>query len=169
MEKHDIWYAEQPVEGLRAMAEVGRRINVPVMADESAWSAEDVLEIMRMNAAEMLSVYYTKPGGLAKAKRLLAVAGAGRLQCDINGSGEMAIGNAANLHLAASSPEIVLPGTIPVTSTAEHVVTKVAGHKYLDDIVKTPFAYADGYLLPPIGPGLGIEVDENKIEKYRIA
>jgi L-alanine-DL-glutamate epimerase-like enolase superfamily enzyme len=169
MEKYDIWYAEQPVEGLRGMAEVSKRINVPVMADESLWTAEDVVEILRMGAAEMLSVYYTKPGGLAKAKRLLAVAGAGGLQCDINGSGEMAIGNAANLHLAASSPEIVLPGTIPVTSTAEHSVTEVAGHKYLDDIIKTPFVYEDGYLLPPVGPGLGIEVDEKKIEKYRVA
>ena len=78
MEKYDIVYAEQPVEGLRAMAEVSARINVPVMADESAWTAEDVLEIVRLNAAQMLSVYYTKPGGLARAKRLLAVAGRGR-------------------------------------------------------------------------------------------
>src|SRR5215470_11186813 len=79
MEKYDLVYAEQPVEGLRAMVEVGKRINVPVMADESAWTAEDVLEIVRLNAAQMLSVYYTKPGGLAHAKRLLAVAGAASL------------------------------------------------------------------------------------------
>jgi muconate cycloisomerase len=74
MEEYDLVYVEQPVEGLRAMAEVSARINVPVMADESAWTAEDVLEIVRLNAAQMLSVYYTKPGGLAHAKRLLAVA-----------------------------------------------------------------------------------------------
>ena len=107
MEKYDLVYAEQPVEGLRAMAEVSKRINVPVMADESAWTAEDVLEIVRLNAAQMLSVYYTKPGGLARAKRLLAVAGAAALPCDINGSAEMGIGVAADLHLAVSSPEIV--------------------------------------------------------------
>ena len=130
--------------------------------------AEDVLEIVRLNAAQMLSVYYTKPGGLAHAKRLLAVAGAASLPCDINGSAEMGIGVAADLHLAVSSPEIVLPGTIPVTSTAEKVVTKVAGHKYLDDLIKTPFRYEKGVLYPPDGPGLGIEVDEAKIAKYRI-
>ena len=45
MEEYDLVYVEQPVEGLRAMAEVSARINVPVMADESAWTAEDVLEI----------------------------------------------------------------------------------------------------------------------------
>jgi muconate cycloisomerase len=168
MEKYDIVYAEQPVEGLRAMAEVSARISVPVMADESAWTAEDVLEIVRLNAAQMLSVYYTKPGGLARAKRLLAVAGAAALPCDINGSAEMGIGVAADLHLAVSSPEIVLPGTIPVTSTAETIVTKVAGHKYLDDLIKTPFRFDKGFLYVPDGPGLGIEVDEAKIAKYRI-
>jgi muconate cycloisomerase len=168
LEKYDLVYVEQPVEGLRAMAEVSARINVPVMADESAWTAEDVLEIVRLNAAQMLSVYYTKPGGLAHAKRLLAVAGAASLPCDINGSAEMGIGVAADLHLAVSSPEIMLPGTIPVTSTAETVVTKVAGHKYLDDLIKTPFRFANGLLYVPDGPGLGIEVDEAKIAKYRI-
>src|ERR1700730_10892094 len=168
MEEYDLVYIEQPVEGLRAMAEVSARINVPVMADESAWTAEDVLEIVRLNAAQMLSVCYTKPGGLAHAKRLLAVAGAASLLCDINGSAEMGIGVAADLHLAVSSPEIVLPGTIPVTSTAEKVVTKVAGHKYLDDLIKTPFRFEKGLLYVPDGPGLGIEVDEAKIAKYRI-
>src|SRR3984893_19317470 len=168
MEKYDLVYAEQPVEGLRAMAEVGRRINVPVMADESAWTAQDVLEIVRLDAAQMLSVYYTKPGGLAPSKRLLAVAGAASLPCDINGSAEMGIGVAADLHLAVSSPEIVLAGTIPVTSTAEMVVTQVAGHKYLDDLIKRPFRFENGLLYVPDGPGLGIEVDEAKIAKYRI-
>jgi muconate cycloisomerase len=168
MERYDLVYAEQPVEGLRAMAQVSARINIPVMADESAWTAEDVLEIVRLDAAQMLSVYYTKPGGLARAKRLLAVAGAAGLPCDINGSAEMGIGVAADLHLAVSSPEIMLPGTIPVTSTAEHEVTKVAGRKYLDDLIKMPFRFDKGVLHVPDGPGLGIEVDEAKIAKYRI-
>jgi muconate cycloisomerase len=168
MQKYDLAYAEQPVEGLRAMAKVSARIDVPVMADESAWTAEDVLEIVRQDAAQMLSVYYTKPGGLSRAKRLLAVAGAASLPCDINGSAEMGIGVAADLHLAVSSPEIVLAGTIPVTSTAEMIVTKVAGRKYLDDLIKTPFRFENGRLHVPDGPGLGIEVDEAKIAKYRI-
>jgi muconate cycloisomerase len=168
MEKYDLIYAEQPVEGLHAMAQVSARVNVPVMADESAWTPQDVLEIVRLNAAQMLSVYYTKPGGLARAKQLLAVAGAASLPCDINGSAEMGIGVAADLHLAASAPEITLAGTIPVTSTAEAVVTKVAGHKYLDDLIKQPFRFDKGLLYVPDGPGLGVEIDEAKIAKYRI-
>jgi muconate cycloisomerase len=96
------------------------------------------------------------------------VAETGGLRCDINGSAEMGIGNAANLHLAASSVIMDLPGSIPVTSTAEKIVTRIAGHKYLDDLVTEPFVYKDGHLLVPDGPGLGVELDERKLEKYRV-
>ncbi len=168
MQGENIWYMEQPCEGLENMARVAQNTDVPVMADESAWTAHDVLRIIQFQAAEMLSVYYTKPGGLLKSKKLLAVAEAAGLRCDINGSGEMGIGNAANLHLAASSAVIDLPGTIPVTSTAQIVRTKVAGHKYLDDIIEEPFIYRDGCMLVPEGPGLGITVNEAKLDQYSV-
>src|SRR5919204_157923 len=121
MQEFDIAYMEQPCEGLENLARVAQATDVPIMADESAWNAHDVLRLIEWKAAEMVSVYYTKPGGLMKTKKLLAVAETGGLLCDINGSGEMGVGNAANLHVAASSPIICLPGTIPVCSTAEIV------------------------------------------------
>jgi muconate cycloisomerase len=167
MSEYNIVYAEQPVDGIDELAKVSARCNVPIMADESCWTERDVVLVAAAGAAQYLSTYYTKPGGLWKAKRLLTVAGAHRMLSDINGSGEMAIGNAANLHLAAAAPEIVLPGTIPITSTAEIERTKVAGRKYLDDIVKQPFGYDNGHLVVPDGPGLGIEVDEAKLQRYR--
>lgn len=163
-----ISYAEQPVDGIRAMAEVSARCDVPIMADESAWTERDVTAIALAGAAQYLSVYYTKPGGLWKAKRLLTVAGAFGMQCDINGSAEMGIGNAANLHLAAAAPEITLAGTIPTTSTAETERTRIAGRKYMDDIIRTPFEFVEGHLVVPNGPGLGIEVDEDKLRKYAV-
>jgi muconate cycloisomerase len=169
MADFDIAYMEQPCEGLENLARVAQATDVPIMADESAWSAHDVLRLIEWKAAEMVSVYYTKPGGLMKAKKLLAVAETGGLHCDINGSAEMGVGNAANLHLAASSAIMDLPGSIPVTSTAETIRTKIAGHKYLDDIIKEPFVYKNGHLIVPDGPGLGIEVDEQKLEKYAVS
>jgi muconate cycloisomerase len=98
----------------------------------------------------------------------LTVAGAHGFACDVNGSGEMGIGNAANLHLAASAPEVTLAGTIPVTSTSRFERTKVAGRKYLDDIICTPFEFRDGRLLVPEGPGLGVDVDEDKLRHYAV-
>jgi L-alanine-DL-glutamate epimerase-like enolase superfamily enzyme len=168
MAEYDIVYAEQLVNGVEELALVSAHTDVPIMADESVWTERDVIRIAQAQAAQYLSTYYTKPGGLWKAKRLLTVAGAFGMSSDINGSGEMGIGNAANLHLAAAAPEIVLPGTIPITSTAETERTKTAGRKYLDDIITRPFEYSDGHLIVPTGPGLGIDVDEDKIQKYRV-
>jgi muconate cycloisomerase len=168
MEESGIAYAEQLVDGIEELSKIAQHCHVPVMADESVWSERDVVRLAKIGAVQYVSTYYTKPGGLWKAKRLLTVAGANLLQSDINGSGEMGIGNAANLHLAASCPEVTLAGTIPVTSTAEIQRTQTAGRKYLDDIIQEPFVFEEGYLVVPDGPGLGISIDEEKIRRYRI-
>ncbi|MBM3487160.1 MAG: mandelate racemase [Alphaproteobacteria bacterium] len=168
MKEFDILFMEQPVEGMENCARVAQATDVPIMLDEGAWNAHDVLRMIRMEAGEMVSLYYTKAGGLSKAKKLIAVAEAGGLRTDVNGSAEMGVGNAANLHLAASSRIVDIPGTIPITSTAEIERTKIAGHKYLDDVITEPFAYKDGTLRVPDGPGLGITLDEKKIAKYRV-
>jgi len=169
MEDSNIWFMEQPVEGLEGMARIAQATDIPIMADESAWNAYDILRIIETKAADMISVYYTKPGGFLKAKRLLAIAEAGGLHCDINGSLEIGVGNAANLHLAASSQIMDIPGSIPVTCLAKNSPTKIANHFYLDDIITEPFKYMDGSLIVPDGPGLGIELDESKVAKYRVA
>src|SRR5262249_28092866 len=47
-----------------AMAEVRRRCNIPVMADESVFTAQDALEVIRHRAADVLSLYPGKHGGV---------------------------------------------------------------------------------------------------------
>ena len=84
MAEFDLLYMEQPVEGIDRMAEVARRVDTPVMADESAWTPQDVLEIARKNAADVISIYTTKPGGLfkAQASRRRRSGGGLALQCE---------------------------------------------------------------------------------------
>lgn len=168
MEEYGILYMEQPVEGIDAMAEVVRRVNTPIMADESAWTPQDVLEIIAKKAADIISLYTTKPGGLWKAKKVAAVAEAAGLQCNVNGSMEMGVGNAANLHLAASTASATLACVIPVTSPKGKARSRVAGIYYQDDIVTEAFEFKDGDLLVPAKPGLGIELDEDKVKRYRV-
>ena len=74
MERYDLIYFEQPVEGIERLAEVARAIDVPVMADESAWNAHDVIQIVERRAAQIVSIYTTKPGGLYRAMEVAAVA-----------------------------------------------------------------------------------------------
>lgn len=168
MEPFEVEVVEQPVESLEAMAEVRLNVKPLIMADESAWTPQDVLNIYKYNAADAISIYTTKPGGLTKASKVAAIAEAARFLCNVNGSAETGIGTAANLHLAASSPAISLPSVFPITNLEGREQTNVAGKFYLDDIVKKPFKYEDGCLLVPDEPGLGFELDDEKVRKYLV-
>src|SRR3990170_1606912 len=167
MEEYGIRYMEQPVEGIDAMAQVARRVATPIMAGGSAWTPQDVLEIVRKGAAEMISLYTTKPGGLFKAKKVAAVAEAGGLQCNVNGSVETGVGNAANLHLAAALGIASLACVVPVSTPKGKGKGGIAGIYYQDDIITEPFSFVDGDLIVSTGPGLGVELDEEKVKRYR--
>jgi muconate cycloisomerase len=168
MEEHDLLYMEQPVEGIDQMAEVARRVDTPIMADESAWTAEDVIEIAQKRAADLISIYTTKPGGMFKAKKVAAVAQAAGLGCNVNGSVETGVGNAANLHLAASTGAVTYGCVVPVSTPKEKSKGGIAGIYYQDDLVIEAFEYAGGDIIVSSKPGLGIEIDEDKLKRYRI-
>lgn len=169
IEEYNVLFCEQPVAGLDAMAKVARSVTIPLMADESAWTSQDILRILEKQAAEIISLYPTKPGGLFRAKQVAAVIEAGGLTCNVNGSAEMGIANAVNLHLSASTKVVSQACVYPITCLEGRELTKVAGRFYLDDIITEPFEYKDGYLYVPHGPGLGVELDEAKVARYHIA
>lgn len=168
MQEYDIQYMEQPVADLEDMAAVAAAVNVPIMADEGAWTAKDIFRIRNHRAAEYFSLYVTKPGGLYRARDVGATAEAAGLRCDIGGSIEMGIGNAANLHLGAAVPIAGMASVTPVNRPAAEYDGQVAGVYYEDDIIVDSLQYEDGDVLVPEGPGLGIEVDESKLEDYSI-
>jgi muconate cycloisomerase len=168
MEAFDIIYAEQPVAGVARVAEVARAIDTPVMADESAWNSHDVIEIIEKRAAQIVSIYTTKPGGLYRAMEVAAVARAAGLICNVNGSAELGIGNLANLAVAAAAPAVTLSCVIPVSTPASAQRGQIAGIFYKDDVIAAPMQFENGAVRLPTGPGLGIEVDPAKIEQYRV-
>ena len=164
-----IMLCEQPVMGARALGLVAERIDVPVMADESAWNAQDILELVERKAAACISLYVTKPGGLWRARQQADLADALGLYSDIGGSIESGIGNAANLHLGCATRIARLPSVTPSSRPAGAAGPEIAGCYYLDDILTEPLRYEDGAVLVPDGPGLGIEVDPEKLAKYALA
>lgn len=168
MEKQGLKYVEQPVMGIERLAEVARAIDTPVMADESAWNAHDVVQIVAQRAAQIVSIYTTKPGGLYKAMEVAAVCRAAGVICNVNGSVETGVGNLANVQLAAAAPSVVLSCVIPVSTPAEWQKGQVGGIYYKDDLIKQPLKLVDGTIEVPTTPGMGIEVDEAKIDKYRV-
>lgn len=158
---------EQPAEGLAYLAEVTAGATIPIIADESCWDVNDALEVARQRAADCISIYLAKAGGFVGARAVAAVAEAQRMACDVNGSIESAIGNAANVHFALAHAAVSLASVIPINAPSGTHPYSVAGRYYEDDVIREPFPVRDGSILPLDRPGLGIEIDEARLAKYR--
>ncbi|WP_269932025.1 mandelate racemase/muconate lactonizing enzyme family protein [Aminobacter sp. HY435] len=168
MEKYRLKYVEQPVMGIERITEVARRIDAPVMADESAWNPHDAIQIIAVGKVQIVSIYTTKAGGLYKAMEVGAVCRAAGIICNVNGSIETGIGNLANVQVAAASPAVTLSCVIPISTPAEAQHGQVGGIYYKDDLLVEPMRFSEGAIAVPTGPGMGIDVDLAKIEKYRV-
>ena len=137
-----------------------------MIADEACWSPADALELVGRRAVDALSVYVGKAGGMARAREVCAIARAAGLPHDLNGALELGIGNAANLHVALSSPAELLPSVIPVNAPAGGTADDDCGKVLRGRCRDEPLRYSDGSLLANELPGLGIEVDREKVDHY---
>lgn len=160
LEPYNLDWFEQPVhrtdfEGLRYLAR-DAGLTTPIMADEAAHSLSDFAQICRMNAADMVSIYIIGPGGPNRSRAMAVMAEHFRMRGYVGGALESGIGTAAGLHLAASSASIDLG-------------CEMVGPFMLEsDIVTEPPTMEDGALIVPAGPGLGVELDEQALTKYRL-
>lgn len=157
MEDANPGFVEQPVhrDDLEGMAELRLQVAVPIMADESAETPEDVVALWRARACDSVSIYVIGPGGLDRSKRMASIAEACRLRAYVGGALESVIGASAGLHLAASSPSIDLGCEM------------TGGYLLTGDFAANAIVMEDGALVVPQEPGLGITVDEAKLEQYR--
>ena len=160
-------YVEQPATGLDRMAEITAAVRPRIIADESCWDARDALDVIERRAADNISIYLAKAGGIYKARRVAAVAAAALVDCDVNGSIESAIGTAANVHFALAEPCVTMPCVISVNAPKGRHPCAAGGNYYADDICIEPLPWPDGKLLPLDKPGLGISLDEAKLESFR--
>ncbi|MBY6120399.1 muconate cycloisomerase [Mameliella alba] len=158
---------EQPVRDIDALAELRQLTSVDVIADESCWDAFDALDLVRKGASDAISIYLAKAGGIARARRVAAIAGAAGLPCDVNGSIESAIGTAANMHFALGVPEVSLASVNAISAPAGQASHKVGGYYYTDDVIESAFPVKGGGQRPPDGPGLGLTLDRRKLESFR--
>ncbi|HEY2932708.1 MAG TPA: enolase C-terminal domain-like protein [Acidobacteriota bacterium] len=158
---HDIFFVEQPVPArdLFGMADVRRRSGIPIIADESLYSLEDAANLAQAQAADVLSIYVGKAGGLGPARTIADFARSAGLRATVGSNLEMGIGSAAMIHLAMSTLAI----------TAEDFPCDIIGPLYYtDDLLAEPLRIRDGEARPGAGPGLGVELDEAKVDRYRV-
>ena len=100
----DIEFVEQPVkahdfDGLKYVTE---RSYVPVLADESVFSAEDALKIMQIRAADLVNIKLMKCGGLYNALKIASAAEVYGVECMIGCMLEAKISVNAAVHLACA-------------------------------------------------------------------
>ena len=150
------------------LAEVARAIDAPVMADESAWNAHDVIEIIEKRAAQIVSIYTTKPGGLYRAMEVARGRARRRHHLQRQWLGRDRRRQPRQPALAAAAPAAVLSCVVPVSTPAEAQSGQIAGIYYKDDLIAEPMRFVDGAIELPTGPGMGIAVDESKIARYRV-
>lgn len=99
---------EQPVKSrdLDGMAYVTANTTIPVVADESIWSAEDAMEIFRKGAADMVNIKLMKCGGLSEARRIIAISEIYGAEIMIGCMLEGKVSVTAAVHLAAACGSI---------------------------------------------------------------
>lgn len=161
-------FVEQPVAGMIELERLASWVDVPLMADETTWTARDTVDLGRRGAATLASIYTSKAGGLLSATRMDAVAEAMGIGTNVNGSGESGIGNLANVHLAAVLGSLTEASVFPITGLAGNRPTETAMAVYTDDVLQSPFGYADGEVTVPDGPGWGIDVDLGRLQQHTI-
>ena len=157
----DIAFVEQPVAPLDVtwMADVRRNVAVPVMADESVSTPQDAMALARAGAADVLSVYVGKGGGIGPARNVAAVAAAAGLTCTVGSNLELGIANAAMIHLAMATPGI---------GAEDFPCDILSPFFYQDDLLAEPLLITAGEARPFERPGLGVALDPDKVERYRV-
>jgi muconate cycloisomerase len=161
LRKLGIYFAEQPVspEDVAVMADVRRKIGIPLVADESIYSLQDAMTLAQLEAADVFSIYVGKAGGIAPAKAIADFAEQNGLKCTVGSNLELGVGSAAMVHLAIAAKGVA----------AEDFPCDIIGPFYYeDDIVREPLAITPGKATPNERPGLGVELDEEKVEQYRV-
>ncbi len=145
---------EQPVPGwdLKGMAHIRNSIGIPLMADESIWTPQDVIKIAEYGAADIINIKIAKSCGLALAKKIEAVSESLGLPCIVGTEIEPGFSLIAKLHLAAS---------MKIDPLASEFTELTLLKK---NILKQKITIKDGRVKVPNGPGFGVELDQSVFE-----
>jgi muconate cycloisomerase len=152
-------FIEQPVPAAQrdALAAIAAALDTPIMADESVFTPADALLVAGRHMADLISIKIQKSGGMLRGREIAAIAAAGGLACYGGDMFETGIGCIAGTHMIAATENISLGCEF------------YQPNYYLtEDLLAQPFPSAGGKVRVPTGPGLGIEIDEDKLRRHRV-
>ncbi len=151
-----IEYIEQPVSmfDLDGMAHVRSASGVAVGANQTSWGQHQILEIVKRNAADVIMTDPHQEGGLLATKKVLGL-------CEMAGL--------PFVNHAFNATAITLAAHMQVMCTSSSTILAIQGHPdfLADDYVTEPLDYTGGTLDVSETPGLGLQVDGDKLARYR--
>lgn len=148
---------EQPVKAhhAAALARLARRFDVAIMADEALHGPVDALALARMDAADVYAVKIAQSGGLMPALEVASIARLAGVGLYGGTMLEGGIGTAATAHLCATFAELAWD-------------TELFGPLLLtEEVLREPLVYRDFELQVPTGPGLGVDIDIDKLRSLQ--
>lgn len=145
---------EQPVASTAALGRLVRRFPVALMADESLTGPESAFEIAKTKGADVFAIKIEQSGGLFNAQRVAAIADAAGIELYGGTMLEGGVGTVASAHVFSTFVNLQWG-------------TELFGPLLLtEEILATPLDYSDFELTVPDGPGLGIELDEDRLKFF---
>jgi muconate cycloisomerase len=151
LEKLNVALFEQPTRrgDHAAMAEVRGRSGIPIMADESVFTPQDAIEVIRARAADVISIYPGKHGGIRPTQHIAKFAEAAGIPCTIGSNLEREVATAAMAHVTVCTANI----------QCERFPGDLIGPLYYEEsLSRTPLRYEADRLWVPEAPGLGVQV-----------
>jgi glucarate dehydratase len=154
LEPYDLEYVEQPtiLEDLFGLAELRRSSSTPIAVDVSTYTDDEVLNVVRSDAADVILLDPHEAGGIFEARKAAAICEAAGVPVGIHRAGELGISTAAILHLVTA-----LPNVLPAVDHFQIIA---------DDVIADPLEVRNGEMTAPEAPGLGVELDPQKLDEY---
>jgi galactonate dehydratase len=150
LEPFDPMWLEEPVppENPAELGVVARGTSIPIATGERLTTLHEFARVLEAGGAAFLQPAIGRAGGLLQTKKIAALAESRYAQLAPHLYAGP-IEGAANLQLAACTPNVaILEGLETWTGFGAQ-------------LLRTPLHWEDGYLIPPDGPGLGVELDED--------
>ena len=157
LEPYDLEYLEQPIpaEPLSDAAWLRRQTSTPIALNESVVDPASVWRILEADAAAFILPDTYVAGGILPCVKIGHVCEASGVPCILHCGHDLGPKTAAMLHVAASCPSFSLAND----STYDGLE---------DDVLVKPFQIERGKIAVPTEPGLGIEVDADKLRRYAV-
>ncbi len=160
MEELDLLMIEQPLgyDDIFDHSRLQPQLKTSICLDESIHTPGDAQLALHLNACRIINIKVGRVGGFTSALAIHNICAEAGAPVWCGGMLETGIGRAANLHLA-SLPNFTLPGDISATERYFH-----------QDIAEPTFSLnaEDSTISVPQGPGLGIEVQMDRVETFRL-